>query len=81
VHCVIPAGGLAPEHDRWIPARASFFLPVKVLSRVFRGKFVAGLRALHADGKLGFYGALSPLQEAAAFRAMLRGLFRSGWVV
>ena len=58
VHCVVPAGGLAPDHRRWIAARPGFFLPVRVLSRVFRGKFVAGLRELHAAGKLGFHGNL-----------------------
>src|SRR5664279_1178545 len=55
VHCVVPAGGLAPDHARWIRSQWSFFLPVKVLSRVFRGKFVEGLRGLHARGKLGFH--------------------------
>src|SRR5437867_6062149 len=44
VHCVIPAGGLSFDHKRWIRSRYRFFLPIKVLSRVFRGKFVAGLK-------------------------------------
>src|SRR5438270_4310223 len=47
IHCVIPAGGLSPDHRRWISPRYPFFLPVKVLSRVFRGKFLAGLKRLH----------------------------------
>ena len=81
VHCVVPAGGLSPDHTRWIAAQPGFFLPVRVLSRVFRGKFVAGLRELHAAGKLGFYGGLTGLAAPAAFAAMLRGLFRSDWVV
>jgi hypothetical protein len=81
VHCVVPAGGLAPDHTRWIPAPHGFFLPVKVLSRVFRGKFVAGLRKLHSEGQLGFHGALAHLQSPRAFAAMLRSLFRSDWVV
>jgi predicted RNA-binding Zn-ribbon protein involved in translation (DUF1610 family) len=81
VHCVVPAGGLAVDHTRWIPAPQGFFLPVKVLSRVFRGKFVAGLRQLHHEGKLGFHGTLSHLQSPSAFAAMLRGLFHSDWVV
>ena len=81
VHCVLPAGGLASDHSRWISAQYRFFLPVRVLSRVFRGKFVAGLRTLHAGGKLGFHGALAPLARAEAFAAMLRSLFRSDWVV
>jgi hypothetical protein len=78
---VVPAGGLSPDHTRWIAARTGFFLPVRVLSRVFRGKFVAGLRELHAAGKLGFHGRLVGLAAPAAFAAMLRGLFRSDWVV
>ena len=67
VHCVVPAGGLSPDHTRWIAARPGFFLPVRVLSRVFRGKFVAGLRELHAAGKLGFHGDLAGLAAPAAF--------------
>lgn len=81
VHCVVPAGGLAPDHTRWIAARSHFFLPVKVLSRVFRGKFVAGLRQLHDHGKLSFSGILSHLQNQKAFAAWLRSLYRSDWVV
>jgi hypothetical protein len=81
VHCVVPAGGLSPDHTRWIAARPGFFLPVHVLSRVFRGKFVAGLRELHSAGKLTFHGGLTPFAAPAAFAAMLRTLFRSDWVV
>jgi len=81
IHCVVPAGGLAPDHTRWIDAPAGFFLPVKVLSRVFRGKFVAGLRELHANGNLEFHGGLAALQSPPAFAAMLRSLFRSDWIV
>src|SRR5215468_4330174 len=81
VHCVVPAGGLSPDHTRWIAGKNNFFLPVKVLSRVFRGKFVAGLGVLHATGKLGFHGQLAHLQQPGAFAALLRGLFRSDWVV
>jgi hypothetical protein len=81
VHCVVPAGGLSPDHSHWVPGRHNFFLPVKVLSRVFRGKFVAGLRELHAAGQLGFHGTLDHLRTPAAFAAFLRPLFRSDWVV
>ena len=81
VHCVVPAGGLAADHTRWIRAPHNFFLPVKILSRVFRGKFVAGLRSLHAHGKLRFHGALASLQTKEAFAAWLRLLFRGDWVV
>src|ERR1035438_8097213 len=81
VHCVVPAGGLSPDRTRWIAARTGFFLPVRVLSRVFRGKFVAGLRELHAAGKLGFHGGLVGLAAPGAFAVMLRGLFCSDPVV
>jgi len=81
VHCIVPAGGLSPDHTRWIATPPEFFLPVRVLSRVFRGKFVAGLRALHAAGKLGFHGSLGGLAAPPAFAAMLRTLFRDDWVV
>jgi len=74
------AGGLAPDHTRWISAPPGFFLPVKILSRVFRGKFVAGLRQLHRDGKLAFSGTLNHLSTSQAFAAFLRSLFRSDWV-
>jgi hypothetical protein len=81
VHCVVPAGGLAPDHTRWIAAPPNFFLPIKILSRVFRGKFVAGLHQLYRDGKLAFSGTLAPLGTPKAFAAFLRPLFRSDWVV
>jgi Putative transposase/Transposase zinc-binding domain len=81
VHCVIAAGGLAPDHSRWIPSRRSFFLPVKVLGRVFRGKFEAGLRAAFHEGSLQFHGHLAALAEPRSFAAWLRLLFRHDWVV
>jgi len=81
VHCVVPSGGLAPDHSRWIDSQPNFFLPVPVLRKVFRGKFVDGLRELHAQHKLGFHGALAGLENPKAFAAWLRPLFRSQWVV
>jgi Putative transposase/Transposase zinc-binding domain len=81
VHCVIPAGGLSPDHQRWIHPRYAFFLPVKVLSRVFRGKFVAGLKRAFRQNKLAFPGSLKWLAEEKAFHAFLRPLFRQDWVV
>jgi hypothetical protein len=81
IHCVIAAGGLAPDHSSWISARRSFFLPIGVLSRVFRGKFVDGLRKAFHQGKLQFYGDLLPLAQPRAFAAWLRVLFRHDWVV
>jgi hypothetical protein len=81
VHCVVPGGGLSPDHLRWIRAPNHFFLPVKVLSRVFRGKFVAGLRRAFRHRKLAFFGACLPLAQDKEFVAFLRTLFRQDWVV
>lgn len=81
VHCVVPGGGLSPDHEHWVRARQHFFLPVRVLSRVFRGKFVAGLRHVFRQGQLVFCGACQPLAEAKAFAAFLRILFGQDWVV
>ena len=81
VHCVVPAGGLSPDGTRWVPARPSFFLPVRVLSRVFRGKFVAGLRAAFRAGLLTMPRDLQRLTTEPAFAAWLRPLFRHEWVV
>jgi Putative transposase/Transposase zinc-binding domain len=81
IHCVLAAGGLAPDHSRWIPSHRSFFLPVKVLSRVFRGKFVAGLRTAFRQGKLQFHGPLIPLAQPRTFAFWLRLLFRHDWIV
>jgi len=81
VHCVLAAGGLAPDHSRWISSRRSFFLPVKVLSRVFRGKFVARLKTVFQAGALQFHGHRLPLAKPHAFAAWLRLLFCHDWVV
>jgi hypothetical protein len=81
VHCVVPGGGLSPDHLQWIRSPPNFFLPVKVLSRVFRGKFVAGLKRLFRQRKLAFYGTCLPLANEQAFHAFLRTLFREDWVV
>jgi len=81
IHCVIPSGGLSLDHQRWIHPRYAFFLPVKVLSRVFRGKFVAGLKYAFHQGKLAFPGGPQPLAREKTFHAFLRPLFRQDWVV
>jgi len=81
VHCVIPAGGLSPDHTYWVKSQNRFFLPLKVLSRVFRGKFVAGLRQALQNGSLNFCGNLAPLAHPKTFAAWLRLLFRKDWVV
>jgi Putative transposase/Transposase zinc-binding domain len=80
-HCVVPAGGLSLDHTHWIQPRYRFFLPVKVLSRVFRGKFIAALQRNFRQGKLDFHGNLKPLAHPKAFSAWLRTLFRHDWHV
>jgi hypothetical protein len=81
VHCVVPAGGLSVDHTRWIKSRYDFFLPVEVLSRVFRGKFHEALKRAFHDGKLTFHGDLQLLAQPKTFAAWLRPLFRKDWVV
>jgi hypothetical protein len=73
VHCVVPGGGLSPDGTRWIASPSHFFLPVRVLSRVFRGKFLAGLRAALAKGELRF----APDQ----FERLLSAAVGTDWVV
>ena len=81
VHCVIPAGGLSLDHTHWVKSQNHFFLPLKVLSRLFRGKFVAGLKQAFQGGRLQFHGKLAPLAQPKIFAAWLRPLFRKDWVV
>ena len=81
VHCVIPAGGLSPDHTHWIASRQRFFLPIHVLRRVFRGKFVAGLRQAFQLGQLNFHGDLTLLAQPKTFAAWLRPLYRNDWIV
>jgi hypothetical protein len=81
VHCVVPAGGLSLDHTRWIRSRPRFFLPIQVLRRVFRGKFVAGLKSAFQHGQLHFSGNLALLAQHKIFAAWLRPLFRKDWIV
>ena len=78
---MVPAGGLSPDHTRWISPRYDFFLPVKVLGAVFRGKFHEALKSAFQDGKLNFHGDLKLLAQPETFPAWLRPLFRKDWVV
>ncbi len=81
VHCVIPSGGLSSDHSRWVHPRYSFFLPVKVLSRVFRGKFCAGLKRLYRRKLICCTGPASALADLKQFRQLLRRMHRQDWVV
>jgi len=80
LHCVVPGGGLAPD-GTWKACRPGFFLPVRVLSRLFRRLFLEALAQAHADGQLRFYGELEPLRDSAVFAQYLEPLHKAEWVV
>jgi hypothetical protein len=81
LHCVVPSGGLSADGTSWIASRPGFFLPVRVLSRVFRGKFLDLLKGSLARGELKFHGALRSLNEAEAMQQLLRDSVKHEWVV
>jgi hypothetical protein len=81
VHVIVPGGGLSPDGARWIACKPGFFLPVRVLSRLFRRLFLEGLAALKKAGRLVFFGDLAPLADQRAFDAALAPLRRLEWVV
>jgi hypothetical protein len=80
-HCVVAAGGLSPQGTSWVRGRADFFLPVRVLSRVFRGKFIDLLKIACRRGKLRFHGRLKMLATPAAMERLLDQSVRNEWVV
>ncbi len=81
IHCVVPGGGLSPDQQRWLSTPGNFFLPVRVLSRVFRGKFVAGLRRAFRAKQLAFHAECLPWANEQTFQAFLDSLFQEHWVV
>jgi len=81
VHVIVPGGGLSPDGNTWIACRPGFFLPVKVLQRLYRRLFLAKLAAAHASGRLQFFAALASLANARAFAHHLEPVRRSDWIV
>ena len=81
IHCMVPAGGFSPDYKGWIHPKYAFFLPVDVLSVVFRAKFADGLKKLYRRGKLIFAGATAELRHQKRFAAFVDSLFRQEWVV
>jgi hypothetical protein len=81
VHCIVPGGGIAPDGERWISCRPGFFLPVRVLSRLFRRLFLDGLIALFDAGQLQFFNDLAAYSDRPAFVARLAPLRKREWVV
>jgi Putative transposase len=81
VHMIVPGGGLSLDGTRWVPCRPGFLLPVRVLSRLFRRLFLAGLADAHAAGRLAFFGDIEGLRRQEAFAAHLAPLRRTNWFV
>ena len=81
VHCIVPGGGISPDGKRWVGCRSGFFLPVRVLSRLFRRLFLQGLVAAFKAGELQFFSDLGGLKDPDAFAAYLAPLLKSEWVV
>ena len=94
VHCIVPGGGLSPDKGnapvaggqpkaqvKWIACRPGFFLPIKVLQRLYRRLFLEKLGAAHASGRLRFFGTLAPLADARAFAMHLAPVRRAEWIV
>jgi hypothetical protein len=81
LHCIVTGGGLSSDAKRWIACRREFLLPVKVLSRLFRGKFLNFLKEAYQKGKLVFPGKIASLRETSAFKVLLKELYEQEWVV
>ncbi|WFU42138.1 IS91 family transposase [Bradyrhizobium sp. CB82] len=81
LHCVVPGGGLSPDGSRWIACRPGFFLPVAVLSRLFRRLFLSALQKSFDTGELQFFSSLQPLRDPAGFQRYLNVVRRINWVI
>jgi Putative transposase len=80
-HMIVPGGGISADGSRWVSCRSRFFLPVRVLSRLFRRLFLQMLGAAHAAGRLKFQGNQAGLADQAAFAVFLAALRKTEWVV
>lgn len=81
LHCIVPGGGPSFDGERWMAASERFLLPVRVLAPVFRGKFLAGLKALYQEGKLSLTAGAEKLNDSSVFRNLLDRLYRKSWWV
>ena len=81
VHMIVPGGGISPDGKRWVSCRPGFFLPVRVLSRLFRRLFLKALFAAHAASRLSFFGEHAHLADAQSFAALLAPLHKAEWIV
>jgi hypothetical protein len=81
LHCIVTGGGLTPAGDEWVRSPAHYLFPVRALSVMYRAKFLAGIKALHAAQALEFHGQLAPLAEPQAFSTLLQTAAAQSWVV
>lgn len=81
LHCVVTGGGLSADGQRWVSARQGYLLPVKVLAKLFRGKFLAGVQQAYERGELKLTGSVAPLAHPRAFRKLLTTLYKRNWIV
>jgi hypothetical protein len=81
LHCLVSGGGLSLDGKRWVSSREDFFIPFKVLSSLFRGKFLDGLKKAYEAGELKFPGQIEELKDASAFKRFLSDLYHQEWVV
>jgi hypothetical protein len=81
VHMIVPGGGFSLDGSRWVACRPHFFLPVRVLSRLFRGLILKGLKQAHADGRLRFFNDHQALTDRGAFNAYLKPLYKTEFAV
>ncbi|MDH4101634.1 MAG: IS91 family transposase [Nitrospirota bacterium] len=81
IHCIVTGGGLSSNGSRWVASRKKFFIPVRVMSALFRGKFLDYLKKSYESGKLVFPGIIAPLAHSHAFDVFRRRLYHKNWVV
>jgi hypothetical protein len=81
LHCLVTGGGLSLDGKRWVSSRKDFFIPVKILSSLFRGKFLDGLKKAYEAGELRFAGQIEELKKASVFKRFLKDLYDQEWVV
>ena len=81
IHCVVPGGGLHRDHQQWVSCRTGFFLPVRVLSRLFRRLFLAGLQRAFQEGALQFHGSQQEFAQPHRFQRLIRATYKREWVV
>ncbi len=81
IHMIVPGGGISMDGSRWVACRPGFFLPVRVLSRLFRGLILKGLKKAHADGRLQFFNDHRSLSDKTVFNAYLKPLYKTNWAV